>query len=57
MLFTMAKAVNMRVPRPEKHAAIVRTSFMVIGWFFSGRRKEKGHQMKSLSLIQLETVR
>lgn len=31
MLFTIEKAVNIRVPRPEKQAVIWRTSFIVIG--------------------------
>lgn len=52
-LFIMAMTVNIRKARPPKQQVIIVVVLNVIGTWGSGRRKENGHQMKSLSESQL----
>jgi hypothetical protein len=53
MLFIKEKTVNMRKASPPKHDVIMKVSLKVIITFGSGLKKEKGHQIKSLSESQL----
>lgn len=52
-LLATARAVNMRKARPAKQAVIKSVSLKVMSSLGSGRRKENGHQTKSLSETQL----
>lgn len=52
-LLATAKKENITKDMPPKQAVISEISLNVMSSFVSGRKKENGHQMKSLSLIQL----
>jgi hypothetical protein len=52
-LFINDITVNMRKASPPKQPVIVSVSLKVMGTWGSGLKKEKGHQMKSLSESQL----
>lgn len=53
ILFTMANPVNIIKARPPKQPVMSMVSLKVIRVEGIGRRKEKGHQIKSLSESQL----
>jgi hypothetical protein len=53
MLFTTAKAVNIKKERPPKHAVMRSVNLKVISVAGVGFKKENGHQIKSLSESQL----
>ena len=52
-LLATARAVNMRKARVLKQAVIIMVNLNVMSSLGSGRRNEKGHQTKSLSVTQL----
>ena len=53
MLLTAANPTNMSKERPAKHPVIRRVCLNVMAVAGSGLKKEKGHQIKSLSDNQL----
>lgn len=52
-LFKTAIRVNIRKARPPKQAVMRDVCLKVMATFGSGFKKEKGHQIKSLSVTQL----
>lgn len=53
ILLTRVKTIYMAMESPEKHPVMISVILKVIIVFGVGRKKEKGHQIKSLSASQL----